>query len=239
MTISLVATSHGTDSTASRTAVSALVEAVREAAPHLDVREAFVDVQLPRVDTAVDQVDGLAVIVPLLLTPGFHVRVDIQGAADRPWVVAAGPLGADDRLTSVMLRRLARAGATRDDVVVLGAAGSTDAAARRSVDEAARLLAEAWGAPIDVGYVGGSGTPLAEVTAVARRDGRRLVVVSYLVGPGFFHDRLESVGADVVTRPLLDGTEVDPDLVSLVLDRFADAAATLDWASTSRSRTPV
>ena len=52
--------------------------------PHLDVREAFVDVQPPRVDEVVDDVDGLAVVVPLLLTSGFHHRVDIARAARRP-----------------------------------------------------------------------------------------------------------------------------------------------------------
>jgi hypothetical protein len=53
-------------------------------------------------------------------------------------------------------------------------------------------------------------------------------VVSFLVGPGFVRDRLVRAGANVVTRPLLDGRPVDPDLVSLVLDRLAAAAETLD-----------
>lgn len=233
MTISLVATSHGTDVVAARAAINALVEAVRAAAPHLDVHEAFVDVQMPRVDTAVDLVDGLAVIVPLLLAPGFHVRVDIQGAADRPWVTAASTLGPDDRLTAMMLRRLAEAGATRDDVVVLGAAGSTDPVGRASVEQAARMLEQAWGAPVAVGYVGGSGSPVADVVQRSAASGRRVVVASYLVAPGFFFDRLGSSGADCVTRPLLDDAPVDPGLVSLVLDRFAEAAGRLDWASVS------
>ncbi|MCW2840451.1 MAG: hypothetical protein JWR55_1934 [Aeromicrobium sp.] len=231
MTISLVATSHGTDVPAARVAISALVDAVREAAPHLDVHEAFVDVQLPSVDTAVDLVDGLAVIVPLLVAPGFHVRVDIHGAAERAWVSAAPTLGPDDRLTATMLSRLADVGATRDDVVVLGAAGSTDAAAHASVDVAAQLLAAAWGAPVEVGYVGGTGVPVADVIARAASTRRRVVVASYLMAPGFFFDRLAASAADVVTRPLLDGTTVDPGLVSLVLDRFAEGGGQLDWSS--------
>lgn len=238
MTISLVATSHGTDSVASQIAISALVDAVRESAPHLDVREAFVDVQMPKVDTVVDLVDGLAVIVPLLLTPGFHQKVDIRDAADRPWVAAAAVLGADDRLTSVMMRRLREAGATRSDVVVLGSAGSTDPLARSSVDEAAHRLSGAWGAPIEVGYVGGTGIPLTEVVDRVRRPGCRIVVVSYLMGPGFFHGRLGRAGADVVTRPLLDGRTVDQEMVSLVLDRFAAAAETLEWTSASAAHRP-
>lgn len=231
MSISLVATSHGTDVPAARTAISALVSAVAEAAPHLDVREAFVDVQLPRVDTAVDLVDGLSVVVPLLLAPGFHVRVDIQGVTDRPWVAAAATLGPDDRLTTTMLGRLAEAGATRDDVLVLGAAGSTDVRARAGVEVAARMLAESWGAPVEVGYLGGTGVPVADVVRRAAATGRRVVTASYLVAPGFFFDRLCATGSDIVTRPLLDGAVVDPGLVSLVLDRFAEAAGRLDWAS--------
>ena len=235
MTISLVATSHGTDVAAARSSITALVEAVREASPHLDVREAFVDVQEPPIARAVDSIDGLAVVVPLLLAPGFHVHVDIQQAVDRPSAVASRTLGPDTRLTGVLLGRLADAGATTDDVIVLGAAGSTDARARQSVDAAARMLGSAWGSPVPVGYVGGTGTSIDEIVRDVSRSGRRVVVASYLMAPGFFYDRLLGCGADVVTRPVLDGLDVDPDMVSLVLDRFAEAAGVLDWASATSS----
>ncbi len=235
MTISLIATSHGTDVPAARTSITALVDAVREASPHLDVREAFVDVQEPAVARVVDAIDGLAVVVPLLLAPGFHVHVDIQQAVDRPSAGASRTLGPDSRLTDVLLDRLAQAGATTDDVVVLGAAGSTDVRARQSIDAAARMLGSAWGSPVPVGHVGGTGTPLTEIVQDMSRAGRRVVVASYLMAPGFFYDRMLSCGADVVTRPLLDGLDVDPGLVSLVLDRFAEAAGVLDWATASSS----
>ena len=235
MTITLIATSHGTDVAAARSSITALVEAVREASPHLDVREAFVDVQEPPVARVVDSVEGLAVVVPLLLAPGFHVHVDIEQAVDRPSAVASRTLGPDARLTGVLLGRLADAGATTDDVIVLGAAGSTDARARRSVDAAARMLGAAGGSPVPVGYVGGTGTPIDEIVRDVSRSGRRVVVASYLMAPGFFYDRLLGSGADVVTRPVLDGLDVDPDMVSLVLDRFAEAAGVLDWASASSS----
>ncbi|MEO6605375.1 MAG: CbiX/SirB N-terminal domain-containing protein, partial [Aeromicrobium sp.] len=83
MTISLVATSHGTSVPAAREAITALVDAVREKAPRLHVREAFVDVQDPPVARALDAIGGPAVVVPLLLAPGFHVHVDIGQAVDR------------------------------------------------------------------------------------------------------------------------------------------------------------
>ena len=235
MTIALVATSHGTDVPAARTSITALVEAVREASPHLDVREAFVDVQEPPVARVVDSIDGLAVVVPLLLAPGFHVHVDVEQAVARPSAVASRTLGPDARLTSVLLDRLTQAGATTDDIIVLGAAGSTDVRARQSIDAAARMLGSVWGAPVPVGHVGGTGTPIDEIVRDMSSTGRRVVVASYLMAPGFFYDRLLTCGADVVSRPLLDGLDVDPGMVSLVLDRFAEAAGLLDWAAASSS----
>ncbi|WP_369824452.1 hypothetical protein [Cellulosimicrobium sp. CUA-896] len=53
--------------------------------------------------------------------------------------------------------------------------------------------------------------------------GPRVVVAAYLLAPGFFHDRLLEAGADLVTAPLAP----DPRLTAIVLDRYADAAATL------------
>lgn len=236
MTISLIATSHGTSVPAARTAITALVDAVRAKAPHLDVREAFVDVQDPPVAQALDAVEGPAVVVPLLLAPGFHVHVDIGQAVDRPTAEAARTLGPDRRLTDQLLTRLAQAGATHHDVIVLGAAGSTNRAAARSVDATARMLGSAWGSPVPVGYVGGSGTPIEEIVRDVGTAGRRVVVASYLMAPGYFYDKLTRCGAHTVTRPLLDGSDVDPGMVSLVLDRYDEAAGVLDRALFGREQ---
>lgn len=236
MSTALVATSHGTSVPAARTAITALVDAVRAAAPHLDTREAFVDVQEPQVAQALDAIDGPAVVVPLLLAPGFHVHVDIGQAVDRPTAEAARTLGPDSRLTDLLLARLEEAGATDRDVLVLGAAGSNNRAATRSVDAAARMLGTAWGAPVPVGYVGGPGRPIKEIVDQVITAGRRVVVASYLVAPGYFYDRLTQCGAHIVTRPLLDGSEVDPGMVSLVLDRYDEAADVLEGALFGRKK---
>lgn len=236
MNISLVATSHGTSVPEARAAITALVDAVRTEAPHLEVSEAFVDVQQPAVARALDTIAGPAVVVPLLLAPGFHVHVDIGQAVDRPTADAARTLGPDSRLTDLMVARLAQAGATMHDVLVLGAAGSTNRAAARSIDAAARMLGATWGSPIPVGYVGGPGTPIEEVVRDVSRAGRRVVVASYLMAPGYFHHQLTKCGADIVTHPLLDGSQVDPGMVSLVLDRYTEAAELLDGALFGREK---
>ncbi|GIG29989.1 sirohydrochlorin chelatase [Cellulomonas marina] len=223
----LVGCSHGTDDAEGRRAIASVLDAVRVARPYLDVREAFVDVQTPEV---ADVVTGAladadrAVVVPLLLSVGFHTGVDIAGAVDRPGAAAAAPLGPDERLVDVLVDRLTGAGLGPDDAVVLAAAGSSVPAAAAAVQEVRAALARRLGREVAVGYGAGAEPRVPDAVAAARADlapGGRVVIASYLLAPGFFHDRLLAAGADVVSDPLAP----DPRLAAVVLDRF-DAAAT-------------
>ncbi|MDT0166417.1 CbiX/SirB N-terminal domain-containing protein [Actinotalea sp. AC32] len=225
----LVGCSHGTDDPAGRAAVASVLDGVRTHRPDLDVREAFVDVQQPEVaDVVADAVRdaGAAVVVPLLLSAGFHVHVDVAAAvAERP-AVASGALGPDDRLVAVLVDRLREAGAGPGDAVVLAAAGSSDHRAVVAVEAVLDRLRAAWPhGPVTVGY-GSAATPsVPDAVAAARAAsaGGRVVVAAYLLAPGFFHDRLALAGADVVTAPLAP----DDRVVDVVLDRYAAAAAEL------------
>ena len=78
----LIACSHGTSSPDGRTAIRSLIDEVRVLLPGVDVREAFVDVQEPSIDDVVAALPPgrSAVIVPLLLSTGFHTGVDIARA---------------------------------------------------------------------------------------------------------------------------------------------------------------
>lgn len=230
----LVATSHGTSSPDGRRAVAALVEEVRRRLPHVEVVDAFVDVQQPSPETVMARLRRPAVVVPLLVAPGFHARVDIARAARVPGGTAAPTLAPDDRLVGVLVRRLLEVGACDDDIVVMASAGSSDDDARSCFEDVARDLSSAIGQIVPVGYVGGTGRPLDDVVADARAGGvdRRVVVSSLLMAPGFFHDRIAGADVDAVTRPLLDGGPVDPRLVDLVLARYADAVAQGAWSGT-------
>lgn len=221
----LVGCSHGTDSTAGRASIRAILAGVREARPDLEVREAFVDVQQPGVAEVVGEAvaeAGAAVVVPLLLSAGYHVHVDIAAAVAGRRAAASLPLGPDRRLVEVLMDRLRDAGAGPRDAVVLAAAGSTDARAGAAVEEVAAALRAAWdGGPVTVGYGAGATPRVPDAVAAARAAGaRRVVVASYLLAPGFFHDRVVDAGADVVTAPLAP----DPRLVAIVLDRYAAGA---------------
>ncbi len=221
----LIACAHGTRSLEGRAVVKSVVDGVRALAPELDVREAFVDIEEPEIAAAVaDAVrDGSsAVVVPLLLSTGFHVRHDIAAAVEGHGAVSGDPMGPDERLVTILVERLKEAGATPSDAVVLAAAGSSDPAAVTAVTAIVDALRERWGGPVTVGY-GAAATPsVADAVTAARETGAdRVVVASYLLAPGHFHSTVERAGADVVTTPL----GPHPLLAEIALDRYRETLA--------------
>ncbi len=228
----LVGCSHGTDSTAGRAAIRSILDDVVAARPDLDVREAFVDVQQPEVaDVVADALaHAPAVVVPLLLSVGFHTKVDVAAAVEPPGAAASRPLGPDPRLVAILADRLAAAGLRDADAVVLAAAGSSEPASADAVRVVAEGLADRLGRPVHVGFGAGAHPRVPVAVAEARAalvDDGRVVVASYLLAPGYFLDRVREAGADVVT----DALAPDPRLAAVVLDRYAEqsAAAAAGW----------
>ncbi|MFC9917089.1 sirohydrochlorin chelatase [Agromyces binzhouensis] len=239
----LVAVSHGTSSPEGRAAVrglyDAVIAAVAERWPDTtpETRLCHVDVEQPDVPAALDTLpEGEpAVIVPLLLSAGYHVHVDLAEAAAEARdggreVVVADALGPDDRLVAVLRRRLAEAGAAADDPVVLVVAGSSDA---RAVEACARVrdaLAGASVADVSIGFLSAAEPRLPDaITAAraARGTGSRVAAASYLLAPGYFQDLAASAVPDVLAEPLLRPDDAPPELVDVVLDRFAASVAAL------------
>jgi len=225
----LVTAPHGTSDPAGQRAVAALVAAVAERAPETDVREAFVDVQAPDVPTVLDGIPAdPVVVVPLLLSAGYHVRVDLARAANaaaNPAVVVAAALGPDPRLVSILERKLADIPLAADDTLVLAAAGSSDGRAVEDCRAIAAALAERIRRPVEVAFISAAQPELRSAVAQARADGvGRVVVVSYLLAPGYFADLAAAAGGDVTTPPLLaDGEPVPSELVDIVLERHETA----------------
>jgi sirohydrochlorin ferrochelatase len=239
----LVGISHGTSSDEGRRAVRGLHDAVAAAVAqrHPDaspaVRLGHVDVEQPDVPATLASLEPgePAVVVPLLLSAGYHVHVDlteaVEAEAGRP-VVLAGALGPDDRLAAVLMRRLEEAGLREEDAIVLAVAGSSD---RRAVDDCrdmAARLAGASGRDVALGFLSAAEPRLPAAVATARATaagGGRVVVANYLLAPGFFDDLTRAAAADVTARPLLVPEEPAPrELVDIVLDRYAAASARLD-----------
>ncbi len=233
----LLAVAHGTRHPVGRAQVRALVRQVCARRPGLDVRLAYMDVLQPALPYVLATLDRPAVVVPLLLTAGYHVRVDIPAAvlargadtalADTalhdtaPGVVVAPPLGPDPVLAGLLHERLREAGGLWADAVVLAAAGSHDPRALADVARVAADLGERLSAPVRVAYASAARPRVPQAVAELRAAGfRRIAVASFLLADGFFHQSLAAAGADVVTRPL----GAHPLLARLILERYRAAA---------------
>ncbi len=212
----LIACAHGTADPRGRRVVHELVRRIARLRPDLPMSLGFVDVDLPALPELTGRVvaDGTeAVVVPLLLSAGYHVRTDIAGVCG-PAVRAAGALGPDPLLAEILADRLDPRGCDR---VVLAAAGSSDSRALLDCELTASLLSSVVGLPVDTGYVSGAGPRLADVV---RRAGGRVAVATYLLAPGTFADHVRRVaraaGAVSCSEPL----GADWRIASLALARY-------------------
>ena len=211
----LLAVAHGTRSAAGIDTVSQIVDAVCTSRPDLDVRLAWIELVPPDVPAALRDVpaDRPVVLVPLLLSSGYHDRVDLPAAvaAARPGTLRAPVLGPDPLLSVALAARLAEAGLADADAVVLAAAGSSDPDAVEQVHEQARLLSAHLGKPVTAGFGSAASPTVAEAVDAA---GPSVAVAPYLLAPGFFVERL---GTDGVAAPL----GAHPAVVELVLERYS------------------
>ncbi|MFF4160022.1 sirohydrochlorin chelatase [Streptomyces sp. NPDC001678] len=231
----LVAAAHGTRDPAGVRTVRRLLERVRAARPGLRVECGFLGPASPSLPDVLGRVAGPVVVVPVLLGPGYHVRVDIPavlaaaGAGHR--AVTAPALGPDPLLAEALCGRLREAGwhgrvpdhgRVPGGAVVLTAAGSRDPAATAATRAMAGLLSARLGAPVVPAHLGGPLPPPAEAVAALRGRGRPgpVAVAPYLLAPGDFARRAgPGCGADAVAAPL----GAHPAVAHLVLRRYDEA----------------
>lgn len=217
MTTDLIAVAHGTADPRGIREVHALVRQMARQSPGIPVSLGFVDVDVPALPSLVRRVvadSGEAVVVPLLLSSGYHVYVDVAAEADRypARVHAAAALGPDPVLAEILADHLGNL--NRIDHVVLAAAGSSDPRALADCLETAALLSARIDRPVTVGYISGAGERL---TSVLARTPGRLAVATYLLAPGFFADRVRRLCAGYPMTPPLGP---DPRLAELALARY-------------------
>ncbi|MET9896260.1 sirohydrochlorin chelatase [Streptomyces sp. NPDC006465] len=231
----LVLVAHGSRDPRALATVRTLIERVRELRPRLPVRLGHIELNEPLLRDTLTSLAGRqdAVLVPLLLGRGYHVRRDIpETAAAVPGVRTrvAAPLGPHPLLVETLYARLVEAGwrtrmsdsARRASAVVLASAGSRAPDSAADTRRTAQLLAERLGVPVVPAYASAD-TPTvpAAVRALAARGRHRVAVASYFTAPGRFATQCAEEAPWICAEPLGD----HPAMGRLLLHRYDQAVA--------------
>jgi len=226
----LVVVAHGSRDPQALRTVLALLDRVRDLRPGLDVRLGHIELNRPLLPDTLDGLRGAdAVLVPLLLGRGHHVKHDLPAAAAAAPAVRtriAVPLGPHPLLVEALYGRLVEAGwdpvdqGSRSAAVVLAAAGSRDPDSAQDTRRTARMLAERLGVPVVPAYASAA-TPTvpAALRALAARGRHRTFVASYFTAPG----RFASAAAGAAPRTAAVPLGAHPAMARLLLHRYDQA----------------
>lgn len=214
----LLIAAHGTVSDAGSATTHALAEAVATARPEVAVALCFLDVARPTLTDALDALSGEVVVVPLLLSAGYHVTTDIPAIVEgRAGVRVSRHLGPDPLVVDAVTSRLESAArGTSAASTALAAVSSSRSSAHAEVDAARSALAQRLGRAVSLLPLGSSAR--AAVDALPQP----VEVAVYLLAEGTFLDDLREfvAGRGVVADPI----GVHPSLVQLVLARYDEVA---------------
>ena len=216
----LVAVAHGTRDQAGVDEIVRLVELVRRARPEADVRLCWLELASPLLAELLPGIAGPVVVVPLLLSTGYHVKTDIAGVVgNRPNTAIAGQLGPDTRITGVVLQRLREAGGVPAAGTVLLASGSSDPEAAENLAAAAGQLEQQAGHRVYPRFL----------TDEQWRDGlpAGVAVATSRLAPGYFNDRLRTFGSGLGLDRVAQPIGAHPAVAEVVWDRYGEAARTL------------
>ena len=222
----LICAAHGTASVAGLATLRSITAAVQAARPELRVVQAFLDVAEPSLASVLATFSGPAVVVPVLLSGGYHVHSDIPSLlAGRHEIIATPALGPDSALASALADLLvsARAGRPAADRVILVSAGSSDPSAQRDVVVAASYLAVLLGRPVSVAVLSGEGDSIADVRL--RFSSESLEVASYLLAEGLFASKAARQAAEAGIETVTGPIGAHPAVIDLVVARYELAVA--------------
>jgi sirohydrochlorin ferrochelatase len=235
----LVLVAHGSRDPRALVTVRALQARVRERRPGLDVHLGHIELNAPLLPDTLGTLAAAGappvaapVLVPLLFSPGYHVKHDIpeMAAAARIHARVAAPLGPHPLLAETLHARLTEAGwpprmtdaERRVSAVVLAAAGSRDPESAAGTRRTARLLAERLGVPVVPAYASAASPTVPEaLRELAARGRHRAAVASCFTAPGRFATQCAGAAPWIAAAPLGD----HPAMVRLVLHRYDQASA--------------
>ncbi|MFJ6687709.1 sirohydrochlorin chelatase [Streptomyces sp. NPDC091294] len=223
-TPALVVVAHGSRDPRALSTVRALLARVRALRPALPVHLGHIELNEPLLpDTLAALGDGAAVLVPLLLSRGYHVKRDIpeMAAVSPARTRVAGPLGPHPLLVDALHARLTEAGwpahAGPDHAVVLASAGSRDPESRADTARTAVDLSARLGVPVLPAYASAATPTVPDaVRALTARGHRRVAVASNFTAPGRFATQSAAAAPWITSAPL----GPHPSMAHLLLHRY-------------------
>ncbi|WP_089101556.1 sirohydrochlorin chelatase [Streptomyces hyaluromycini] len=224
----LVLVAHGSRDPRALSTVRALMDRVRALRPGLPVHLGHIELNEPLLpDTLAALGDAEAVLVPLLLGRGHHVKRDIpeMAAAATARTRIAAPLGPHPLLADTLHARLLEAGWRRRpaSAVVLAAAGSRDPDAKVDTSRMAALLAARLGVPVLPAYASAAAPTVQEAMTTLRARGRRhIAIASYFTAPGRFATECAANAPWTASSPL----GAHDAMAELILHRYERALGT-------------
>ncbi|MGW3241832.1 sirohydrochlorin chelatase [Streptomyces sp. NPDC001070] len=228
----LVAVAHGSREPEALRTAHALLDRIRALRPGLTVRLGHIELNEPLLGDTLAALRGDAVLVPLMLTRGYHVKQDIPQALARAAHLRgriAAPLGPHPLLAEALHARLAEAGWGAGSAesagrtgIVLAAAGSRDPQSARDTEATAALLrARLGGVPVVPAYAAAGPDVPEAVRQLVARGRHRVAVASCFAAPGRFATAIAAAAPWVAAAPL----GAHPAMAALVLHRYDRALA--------------
>ncbi|MAU84247.1 sirohydrochlorin chelatase [Gordonia sp. Z-3] len=247
MNPTLLLVAHGSRDPRFAATASRIRDAVGRVMPGVDTELAYLDLDAPLVGTALEEVTGDCVVVPLLFAAGYHSKIDlptiIADHTGRGRAVTQTDVIGSSPLAQALAYRLVEAGVTdpvADRVgVILTAVGSSDAAADRHVRRRAIELSTLLNRPVEVVFATKLGARDHRLRTAIRRlrsaGAERIAVSPYFLSAGLLTERVEAA----VDRHTSDAVVAGPlgahrDVIEAVCRQYR-AVATRDSTQESLS----
>ena len=187
----------------------------------------FLDHNSPTPSDAAESIARLgireAAVVPLLVSVGFHSRVDVPSTLKQLHERAPGcvvtlsrPFATDPHFVAAIeeLLNASESRSTASDGLLLVGAGSRHPDAMATLSRAAEELATARGVPVIPAFVDAPpSVPTAHAALLANSGGARIQAVSVVIADGVLRDRISAAVGDVGAH-LVPGTLVDTEALA-------------------------
>jgi sirohydrochlorin ferrochelatase len=225
----LILIAHGSHDSRAADTLRGIRDLVAGELPGVDAHLGFLDHVEPHPLEVLATVRARSVVlVPLLLSAAFHVRVDIAAIADSARiegrrVAVTDSLVPHPLLNAVVDDRLTAAGVEAGTPLVLAAAGTSSAEANADTEQAGLALARHRRSAVHVAYLTAAKPTVSQELSRLAVSAEGLAVVTWLLAPGHF---AAAVGAAAAAAgvPYTEVLGAHPALARVLVERYNAAA---------------